>query len=1028
MSTYLPGVIDTGFNPLSYTPNFSLLANSLDKATARYEANFDKLTQGYRNILESPIINDEKNNQRNNYLNSIKDQLKKISSTDLSIESNLNEAENLYSPFWEDKDMLDHIVDSKERIAQLEEQKRIAKEHPDYDNYTVETVMNYYNNKIKTSKNPNVINTTPSIKAIGLQNHPKLFQEWIKKNDWSQEFDIAQNGYIYKQKNGDQSVKSYNELFNMYLGNTSQNEYNTYGEYFKIQAIQDIKAKEKLQTGLDIDDSEAEKRIPAYYVSEQINNLSKQKKALETDFTAAKINSDKYSNDPVKLAMYLDEAENIQNRIKGIDSDINLLEKKGGDNLEDKKKYDELLQSVALNPTSFFANIKLNSDTELAAKMAASNQSLSVTQDQAYLTFYREQQQAAQWAQTHALEVRKVDIEEAKVAGKISGAKDIAAATGKVEYNSDGTIKSYENILPEIAAGIDNNKIEDAVLNFESNVNNIYNTGFAGMMEVFQSTKSSLLSDVLQPREASVIYKAYKESLYGDDYKKILADIKIRLKNKGVSDEILNNIKGPIGVFTAVADYYSNIINLDIKSKNDDILNKKPFNKEREDRINNNYADYVALSASREMINNAYAYKKEFDENINARIAGNPAKFKDITIKKKDGKYGLVTAQDLVNSDMVTDENGKKVKVPYNLMQDYVNGKLKLDTENIYDRDPYDVERFGRIKVGTNYNYTDPITNKTYVFNNVVGRYGTPQELRKKLDTGLAKLKESIPANVQSYIMGSTGKMGRTITYRSSASSEKDYADAIATQFVTSLNNYVEQSDDMYNLVGIDNDTKELLNESGIIEVIKSNPVKGLTSVKFHTIGAGDPSKRNITLTYDKSSLLTDITDKNVKTSLDKFDGSFTFELKDDADIKGFPKAHDDAFYNMLLSSDNKEIKQTPTDENVGLKYSMYKDADGNIRFKAGVQKVVVDDKNIPSYTWVNYNGNGNYQENAGYEILPPNVTVQDFILSLREGMLTQANINSLTLEKTLDPEQSLDYGVKKQLEELQKRKKLIFK
>lgn len=1025
MATYLPGVTDTGFNPIQYSPNLSLIAKSLDIATARYETNFQKLSQGYSNILNSNIMNDAKSQERDQYLNNIKDKLKTLSATDLSIQSNINEVENLYSPFWEDKEMLAHITDTKERLNQIKEQQRIAKEHPEYDNSTVQSVMNYYNNKIKTSTDPNIINSVPSIKAIGLQNHPKLFQEWIKKNEWSQQFDIAQNGYIYKQKNGDQSVKSYNELFNVYLGSTAQDEYNMYGEYFKIQALQDIKAKEKLQTGLDIDDSEAERRIPTYYVSQQIKNLSKQKEALENDFTAARINSDKYINDPVKLAMYLDKAEDIKNRMKNINSDINLLEKKGVDNPEDKKKYDELLQSVALNPTSFFANTKLNSDTELAAKMAASNQSLSVTQDIAYLTFYEKQQQAAQWAQTHALEIRKVDIEEAKTAGKISGARDVAAATGKVEYNSDGTIKSYENILPEIAAGINNNKIEEAVLNFESNVSNIYNTGLAGMMEVFQSTKSSLLSDVLQPREASVLYKAYKEGLGGDDYQKILSDVKTRLKNKGVSDEVLNNIKGPIGAFTAVSDYYSNSINLDIKSRNDDLLAKLPFNKERENRINNNYADYTALNASREMLNNAYAYRKEFDENINARIASNPAKFKDITIKKKNGKFGLVTAQDLMES-YPNYEGSKKVNIPYNLMQDYVNGKLELKNNLPKSYGGYPAAAADK-KFVLSYYITDPITNKDYTVTKLVKDYGTPQELRKKLDAGLAKLKESIPANVQSYIMESTGKMGRTITYRSSASSEKDYADAVANQFVTSLNNYVEQSDDMYNLVGVDDDTKELLNKSGMIEHIISNPVKGLTSVKFHTIGAGDPSKRNITLTYDRSSLLADVTDKDVKKSLDNFNGSFTFELKDDAEIKGFPKAHEDAFYNMLLSSENKEIKQTPTDENFGLKYTMYKDVDGNIRFKAGYQKVVVDDKNIPSYTWVNYNGNGNYEENSGYEILPPNVTVQDFISSLRSGMLTQANVNSLTLEKTLDPQQQPDYAVKKQLEELQKRKKSIF-
>ena len=50
------------------------------------------------------------------------------------------------------------------------------------------------------------------------------------------------------------------------------------------------------------------------------------------------------------------------------------------------------------------------------------------------------------------------------------------------------------------------------------------------------------------------------------------------------------------------------------------------------------------------------------------------------------------------------------------------------------------------------------------------------------------------------------------------------------------------------------------------------------------------------------------------------------FEIKSDANIEGFPNGSVGAFYDLLLSSDSKGIKNTDIDEKFGLKYELYKD------------------------------------------------------------------------------------------------------
>jgi len=1024
MATYLPGGTDTGFNPVQYSPNLSLLANSIDRATARYETNFAKVSKGYSDILSAPILNNGYSQKRDQYLSEIKDKLKTISTTDLSVQSNVNDAENLYAPFWEDKTMLSHIADTKQRQSQLQEQNRIAKEHPDYDNSTPMAVMNYNMNKIKTSTDPNIINTVPLTKAIALRNNPKEFQDWLKKNDWKSTFETTQNGRIYKQTNGANTVSTYNELYRDYLGNSAADQYNMYGEYYKIQAIQGIKNKEKETTGVEIDDDEAVKRIPTYYVDQQVKNIELKNKSLETEFAAARENALTFNTDPEKYKNYIDKGKDIQKQLADNIKKKTLLETKGLGNPEDKKSYDDLLNSISINPTGFFAEMTLNKDAEIASKMAAGNQSLTINDDPRYT----EQIKSLQWAQEQALREKQYQLDVAKYENPNTKTSSSTGSTSATTItNPDGTVTTVQNTVPLVTIGSDNNKIEDAVQSFESKVSNLNNTALAATLDILKSSKSNIFTDILKPNEVAIVSGDMQTKDYTQT-NKILVDVVARLKSKNVPESVTKNIKGPMSLITTVTDYYkSNIAKL--QEQNDADILKGVFNKDRQKIIDDNMADYIALTKSRTMLDNSYAYQKEFDEKVNSKLSN--SKYADIRIKKKNGTYGLVTAKNLVEQYPAyeIDEFGKtkKVNVPYGLMQQYVNGKLTESNE--VPVGPYAAA--GREAFKLQYGYysylaKDPITGKNFEIGHIVNKYGSPKELKKKLDVGIAKFKQAIPEDIQQSIRNSTGQMGRVITFQSDPSKENDYADQLTFEFFNDLTNNVGKTGDKYNIINA-GDFKDDLNEK-IIPGIQSNPKKGLVSIQYHPIGAGDPTKRSVTFKYDREVLKANTEDKDLKKSLDDFNGEINFEIKDDASLKGFPKAYDGSFYDFLLSNTGKVLSQENVDENYGLKYNLFKNPDGSISYNAGIKVVTVDPKtNTPSYSWVNYNNVAEPFQDNGYSTLPPGFTVEDFISSLRTGMIEQNKQNSLRLEKALDPVQQPNYGTKQTLETLHKEFETTF-
>jgi hypothetical protein len=985
MSTYLQGVTDTGFNSVNFSPNLPYLMNALQKVTARYEKNYDEMSQGYSSILNAEMYNDKQSGKRDQYLNEIKDKLKAVSTTDLSVQSNIDSANSLYTPFWEDKTMLSHIADTRARKNQLIEQEKIKKEHPDYDSSTPTAVMNYYINKIKTAEDPNIINQTPLINAVGLKNNPKEFQEWLKKNDYKKEFSAAQNGYIYKQVNGADTTASYNELYTMYLGDTAQDQYNMYGEYYKIQAIQNIQNENK-KNGIILSDDEAIKKIPDFYIKEQLQNFDYQKEALIADFDATFLNSKKNEEKGNDIALEKDvtRMKDIKEKLSEIDKKYNLFKNKGGTNEQDLRDYNKLISDITSSPTNFFAKMTFDKDANTAAKMAASNQSLSITVDESALRIAKMEQEASQFLQTNALGWATLNarIEE-------NANKESKGSSG--EKNATGN--AYENVTPSVNNSPASNSIVGIVTEFQDEMKKETSEGINNILSTIQSSNSNLFSNVISPQELAVIAKGYQSNEYSQEYKTIFKKAKDNLINQGVSKEIVNAIKTPEGVILALDTYFENQMLSNIEKKNENIKNNT-VDPVLNETIRQNQRDYYKLQDARKKINNAYASQKLFNDNINKRIQDNPLLYEKVSIKKKDGTIGLITPQDLVDQyplDKI-EIGGKKtrIKIPYGIMQQYINGTLNEKKEELF-HEKEDDPRGPRISLGYKYTFLDPETNINYNLTEIVKKYGTSKELNERLNKTVLANKSSIPGPLQKTFNERTGKQGRVITYNSLPDKENDLADKYANSFLQNIDANVIREKDKYVIVNGTNDMKELLNEEAVNTMI-SNPMKGLTSMKFYPIGMGDdPSKRNVELVYDISKLLG--SDQKTREKYKNWDGRVVFKIRSDANIEGFPNGSTGAFYDLLLDSDSQGIKNTEIDEKFGLKYEFYKDQNNQIQYRAGYKTIIetVDSKGakVLSSVWKNYDGNGLYTDSRGFVPLPSNTTVDDLIDTLRSGKLT---------------------------------------
>ena len=113
MATYIPGVTDYIPQIQPFRPDYNFLGNMLQARQSRYDTNYKALNDQYGTLLYSQMFKDKHNKQRDEFFKIINQDIKKMSSMDLSRQKNVDAATRVFDSFYKNKYMVDDMVKVK---------------------------------------------------------------------------------------------------------------------------------------------------------------------------------------------------------------------------------------------------------------------------------------------------------------------------------------------------------------------------------------------------------------------------------------------------------------------------------------------------------------------------------------------------------------------------------------------------------------------------------------------------------------------------------------------------------------------------------------------------------------------------------------------------------------------------------------------------------------------------------------------------------------------------------------------------
>ena len=125
MATYIPNITDTFPDIQPFKPDYDFLMNALQYKQSQYNAGFSQVNDVYSSILNSDLTRPVNQQRRAEFLKAAEDNIKKISSLDLSLPQNVQLASNVFKPFYEDNNIVYDMMYTKKAKQALSEGERL---------------------------------------------------------------------------------------------------------------------------------------------------------------------------------------------------------------------------------------------------------------------------------------------------------------------------------------------------------------------------------------------------------------------------------------------------------------------------------------------------------------------------------------------------------------------------------------------------------------------------------------------------------------------------------------------------------------------------------------------------------------------------------------------------------------------------------------------------------------------------------------------------------------------------------------
>lgn len=221
MSTYPQGVSTFIPDYQPYQPDFNFAANVLQLKQTQYDQNWQKLNNMYGQLLNAPLTHDESVSRRDNTFKRMDFDLKRVTGLDLSLEQNVQQASQLFRPFYEDPSLMKDMVFTKnvgfERA--LGEGKRYSTDEKIRDGYWGDG-LKAIDYRVQEFKNT-AYDQLPGfgdVKYTPYINVEKRAREIAKEMDLNIDITTPQGDWIVRQKNGEQAIAPVQSLFYSAIG------------------------------------------------------------------------------------------------------------------------------------------------------------------------------------------------------------------------------------------------------------------------------------------------------------------------------------------------------------------------------------------------------------------------------------------------------------------------------------------------------------------------------------------------------------------------------------------------------------------------------------------------------------------------------------------------------------------------------------------------------------------------------------------------------------------------------------------
>ena len=322
MATYLQGVTDyvPEFQP--FQPDLNFYSNVLQTKQTQYDSNWQSLNKMYGQYFYADLTRDNNIKKKDELLKNMEFNLKRVSQLDLSLEQNVNQATQVFKPFYEDKNLMKDMAWTKNYNAQVgtaqalqgsaEEDRR--KQFWD----TGLRELQYKRDEFKkaddaTAMGFNNVAYTPYVNSV------ELAQKIAKDAGLSIEsVDFSPDGkWIITQKNGEKLKEPLSKLFEARLGSDPQ-----------VQAVYKTQAY-------------VNRKDYAYSNAAQFNGdqNAAEMKYLETSFNILK------DQNKQRYKAVQERDKSYENKIKAIEKDI--ADKKAGPDAQ--KELDNLKAGREIN-------------------------------------------------------------------------------------------------------------------------------------------------------------------------------------------------------------------------------------------------------------------------------------------------------------------------------------------------------------------------------------------------------------------------------------------------------------------------------------------------------------------------------------------------------------------------------------------------------------------------------------------------------------------------------------------------------